>query len=159
MFKRNSPHHQILHQNPGQGYTTLFHIVFDQHPILRRHPHLLICSPPMQLIAKTVAQYYQHYNDFVNTCAFLEKNPNSLDASSELDKLLSGSTHSDKIFLISCEKRLSDNPNIKQEFTQGAIVNTLNQYLSELHLKNGPKISSRSRYDDSDYNSDSDAPS
>ena len=68
-------------------------------------------------------------------------------------------THSAKIFLIACEERLSNDPNIKQKFTLGAIVNTITQYLSELHLDNGPKYPSRSRYDDSASDSDSDTPS
>ena len=159
VFKKNSPQHQILHKNSGQGYTALFQIITCQHPVLGQHPHLLICSPPMQLIDKTVAQYYQHYNNFVNTRAFLEENCNSLDTSSELDKFLLGLTHSAKIFLIAREERLSNNLNIKRKFTQGAIVSTLNQYLSELHLDVGPKYSFCSRYDNSASDSDSDAPS
>ena len=56
-------------------------------------------------------------------------------------------------------KNLSNNSNIKQKFTQGAIINIITQYLSELHLNNGPKYSSHSLYDDSASDSDSDAPS
>ena len=117
VFKNNSTQHQILHQNPGQGYTTLFHIISDQRHVLGRHPHLLICSPPTQLLAKTVAHYYQYYNHYVNTRAFLEENRNSLDASSELDKFLLGLTHSEKVFLIASEEHLSNNPNIKKVHT------------------------------------------
>ena len=76
-----------------------------------------------------------------------------------MDKFLSGLNHHELIFLISCEERLSNDPNIKQKFTQGAIINTINQYLSELHLPNGPKYSSHSKYDDSDSDSNSDVPS
>ena len=146
-----------MNQNPGQGYAALFQIISDQHPVLGRHPRLLICSSPRQLVAKTIAQYYEHYNDFINTRAFLEENRRSLDTPSELDKFLSGLTHHERIFLISREERLSNDPNIKRKITQGAIVNTINQYVSELHLPNGPKFSSRSKYDDSNSDSDSDS--
>ena len=67
-----------------------------------------------------------------------------------------GLTHSAKIFLIACEERLSNNPNIKRKFTQGAIVNTVTQYLSELHFDNGSAYSSRSWCDNFDSDSDSD---
>ena len=159
VFKKNSPQQQILHQNPGQGYTALFQIISHQHPTLGQHPHLLICSLPMQLFDEAVTKYSQYYNNFVNTRAFLEENQNSLDTSSELDKFLSGLTHSTKSFLISREERLSNDPNIKRKFTQGVGVNTINECLSELHLDNGPKYSSRSQYDDSVSDSDSNAPS
>ena len=106
-----------------------------------------------------MTQYFQHYHDFISTRAFLEGNRHTLDAPSELDKFLSRLAHHEKIFLISREERLSNDPNIKRKFTQGAIVNTINQYLSELHLPNGSKYSSHSKYDDSDSNSDSNVPS
>ena len=106
-----------------------------------------------------MAQYFQHYLDFISIRAFLEENRHSLDTHSELDKFLTGLTHHERIFLISCEERLSNDPNIKRKFTQGAIVNTINQYLSELYLLNGPKYSSHSKYNDSNSDSDSDVPS
>ena len=135
----------------------MFQIISHQYTVLGQHPHLLIRSLPTQLIDETVAQYYQHYNDFVNTRAFLEENRYSLDTSSELDKFLLGLTHSAKIFLIAYEERLFNDPNTKRKFTQGAIVNTVTQYLSELHLDNGSVYSFSSRYDDSNSDSDSDS--
>ena len=120
----------------------MFQIISVQYPTLGQHPHHLIRVPSTQLIDKTIAQYSQHYNNFVNTRAFLEENRNSLDTSSELNNFLSGLTHSVKIFLIPCEERLSNDPNIKQKFTQGAILNTVTQYLSEFHLDNGSVYSS-----------------
>ena len=81
VFKGNSQQQQVLHQNPDQGYTALFQIISYQHPTLGQHPHLLFRSPPTQLIDETVAQNSQHYNDFVNTRAFLEENQNILDTS------------------------------------------------------------------------------
>ena len=81
VFKKNSPKQQILHQNPSQSYTALFRIISHQHPTLGKHPHCLIRSPHTQLIDNTVAQYSQHYNDFVRTRAFLKENQNSLDKS------------------------------------------------------------------------------
>ena len=68
-------------------------------------------------------------------------------------------TYHEKIFPVSCKEPLSKDPNIKQKFPEGAIVNNSNQHLSELHLPNGPKYSSHSKYDDSDSNFDSDVPS
>ena len=56
---------------------------------------------------------------------------------SEMDKFLSGLIHSAKIFVISREEHLSNDPNVKQKFTQGAIVTTVTQYLAELELANG----------------------
>ena len=88
----------------------------------------------------------------------MEKNQNNLDNLSELDKFLSGLTHSTKIFLISQEERLLNDPLIKQKFTQGAIVNTLSQYLDEMNLNDGFAYLSSTRYDDSDSDSDSDLP-
>ena len=75
VFKKHSPQHQILHQKSSRGYTALFQIISDNHPILSQYPHLLICAKPTQLAAKTMAQYFQHYHDFINTRAFLEENP------------------------------------------------------------------------------------
>ena len=55
VFKKNSLQQQILHQNPGEGYTALFQIISHQHLTFGKYPHLLIRSPPTQLIDKTVA--------------------------------------------------------------------------------------------------------
>ena len=79
VFKKNSPQHQILHQNLGQGYSTLFQIIYHRHPTLGKLPHLLIRAPPVQLAAETVAQYFQHCNKYIFTRASLEDNQNSLD--------------------------------------------------------------------------------
>ena len=99
VFKKHLLQHQILHRNSGQGYAALFQIISNKHPVLGRRPHLLIRSPPIQLAAKTVAQYFQHYHNFISTRAFLEENCHSLDMPSELDKFLSGLTHHEKSFL------------------------------------------------------------
>ena len=45
-------------------------------------------------------------------------------------------------FRISREERLSNDPGIQRKFTQGAIVTTFTQYLSELSLSNGKPYSS-----------------
>ena len=74
VFKNNSPQHQILHQNSGQGYSALFRIISHRHPTLGKHPHLLIQSPPVQLVTETVAQHYQHYTNYIITGAFLKEN-------------------------------------------------------------------------------------
>ena len=69
--------------------------------------------------------------------ALLKENQHNVDKWSELDKFLSGLTYSTKIFFISCEERLSNYPNIKQKFTQGAIFNSLTQYLDEMSFADG----------------------
>ena len=83
------------------------------------------------------------------------ENQNNLKHESELDKLFDGLTDSQKIFIISQEERVSNNPLVKQKFTQGTIVNNLTLYLDELNLHDGPTQCSTSRYDDSDSDSDS----
>ena len=55
----------ILYQNPGDGYTALFQILTPATPTLSRFPYLLICAPPSQLATDTIAQYFQHYIDFI----------------------------------------------------------------------------------------------
>ena len=65
VFKKHSPQFNILHQNPGDGYGALFQILFVDHPTLSKFPYLLIRAPPSQLAPDTVAQYYQHYIDFM----------------------------------------------------------------------------------------------
>ena len=158
VVKKNSPQHQILHQNLSQGYSALFRIISHQHPTLGKYPRLLIQSPPVQLAAEAIAQYYQHNNDFIATPAFLEENQNSLNKASELGKFLSGLTYSTKIFLISRKERHSNDPHIKWKFTQGAIVNTSTQYFNEMNLDDGLSYSFSTLYDDSDSDFDSDLP-
>ena len=153
VFKKHSPQYNILYQNPGDGYSALYQILAVDHPTLGKFPHLLIQAPPDQLAADTVAQYYQHYIDFIHIQGFLEANRDTLNLPSELDKFISGLSYSAKISIISREERLSTDPNIKQKFTQGSIVTTVTQYLAELELPNGAPYSSRSQYDDSDSDS------
>ena len=74
VFKKDSPQHQILYQNSGQGYIALFRIISHHHPVTDKHPHLLICSTPVQLTFETNTQYFQHYNIYINLPAFLEEN-------------------------------------------------------------------------------------
>ena len=59
-----------------------------------------------------------------------------------------------KIFLISREERHSNDPQIQRKFTEGAIVNTISQYLDKLNPADGAPYSPSSRYDDSDSDSD-----
>ena len=57
--------------------------------------------------------------------SFLEENRSTLNSPSELDKFFQGLSHSQEIFRISREDRLSNDPSIQRKFTQGAIVTTL----------------------------------
>ena len=54
VFKKGLPQHQILYQNPGQGYTALFQIISCRHLTLGKYPHLFIQAPPVQLIGETL---------------------------------------------------------------------------------------------------------
>ena len=152
--KKDSLHHQILHQNPGQGYIALFQIISHHHPVIGKHPHLLICSLPVQLAFETVAQHFQHYSNYINLRAILEENHISPDQAFKLEKFLAGLTHSQNIFIISQEKLHLNDPQIKQKFTQGAIINTLSQYLDNMNLTDGPPHYLSTCY--YDFNSDSD---
>ena len=158
VFKTNTDEYNILHQNPGDGYAAIFQILSASHPTLSRFPFLSIRYTPVQIATETVAMYYQHYVDFISLQCFLEDNRSTLNLSSELDKFISGLTHSKEIFRISCEERNSNDPTMQRKFMQGAIVSTLTQYLTELKLMNGTSSSSHSQYDDSDSESDADIP-
>ena len=118
VFKTNTNEYNILHQNPGDGYTALFQILSSSHPTLSRFPLLSIRSPPVQIATKTVAVYYQYYTDYISLRCFLENNRSTLNNSSELDKFISGLTHSKEIFRISREERNSNDPTMKRKFTQ-----------------------------------------
>ena len=83
----------------------------------------------------TVAMYFQHYIDYIGLRAFLDWL--TLNMSSKLDKFFHGLTHATEIFYVSREERMSVDPAVQRKFTQGAIVTTLTQYLSELNLLNG----------------------
>ena len=65
VFKKDSPQWNILYQNPGDEYAALFQILTPAHPTLSRFPYLLIRAPPSQIATETVAQYFQHYIDFM----------------------------------------------------------------------------------------------
>ena len=101
VFKKDSPQRNILNQNPGDGYAALFQILTPSHPTLSRFPYLLICAPPTQIATETVAMYFQHYIDFIGLRGFLEENQSTLNMPSELDKFISGLTHSKPILRIS----------------------------------------------------------
>ena len=85
VFKKYPPQHQILYQNPGQGYIAIFQILSRNHPVTVKYPHLLIpsppflLSPPFQLASETLAKYFQHFLDYIDLRAFLDENQNSLN--------------------------------------------------------------------------------
>ena len=89
---------------------TIHRLLATNHPVQCLRPNLLVRSPPLQLESDTVAQYFQHYKDFIDLRAFLEGNRRCLDDQTELDKFIAGLTHSGKIFLISREERISNDP-------------------------------------------------
>ena len=157
VFKKGTLQHTTLLQNAGDGYAALYQILSPNHPTLSNFSSLLVRTPPSQTTTETVAQYYLRYIDFLELCAFLEEIRSTLNSSSELAKFIHGMCHSQEIFHISCEERLSQDPSIQRKFTQGALVTSLTHYLSELKLSNGKPYSSHSRYDDSDSDSDSDS--
>ena len=158
VIKKDSPQYNILYQNPGYEYTAFFQILTSSYPTLSRFPHLLICAPPTQIVTETVSMHFQHYIDFIGFRGFLEENRSTLNMPSELDKFISGLTNSELIFQICREECLSGDPSIQRKFIQGALVTTLAQYLSELNLLNGAPYSCRSRYENSDIDSDSNLP-
>ena len=154
VFKPNTNEYNILHQNPGDGYAALYQILSSSHPTLSPFPSLSIRSPPVQIATETVTMYYQHYIDYIHLRCFLENNRSTLNISSELDKFISGLTHSKEIFHISREERNSNDPTMQRKFTQGAIVSTIALYLIESKLIDGKPSTSHSQYDDSDSDAD-----
>ena len=112
----------------SRGHCTIFRILSLDHPMQSMHPHLLIKAPPTQLVSETVAKYFQHYLDFIHLRAFLEENNRNLNEETELDKFFASLIHSQRIFIIFQEERISNNSMVQQKFTQGAIVNIINLY-------------------------------
>ena len=119
----------------------------------------MVRNPPNQSTTETIAQYYLHYLDYLELRAYVEEIRSDLNKSSELDKFIAGTSHSDAIFRISRKERNSKDPHVMQKFGQGAVVTTLTHYLEELNLPNGHASSSASRYVASDSDSDDSAPS
>ena len=83
---------------------------------------------------ENLAQYFQDYQDFIVLQAFLEGNWRSLDNLTELDKFLDGLIHCGTNFIISREEQLFHDPMMLQKSNQGAIINTILLYMSELGL-------------------------
>ena len=84
----------MVNQNTDKECMALFQILSLDHPVQCMYPHLLIQALPTQLVSETVAEYFQHYLDFLHLRAFLKKNRRNLNEEKKLYRLFAGLTHS-----------------------------------------------------------------
>ena len=120
-----------------RGYECLWKLLADAHLINNAHPSLSIRTPPVQSPTKTVSQYFHGYFDYMDMQGYLQDDSTNLNDKHELDLFIEGCVHSERLFIIAREDRLSTDPIVLQRFLQGSIINAFTSYLRELNLLDG----------------------
>ena len=97
------------------------------HPIYHLHPTSFIRAPPKQQKHEALSAYFYRYTDYLRLRAYLKNIDTNLDAPSELDDFIDGTSHSTQYRRLIREDRKSQSPNILVQFSQNRIVGTLNR--------------------------------